>query len=816
MASTSYRPVVSFPEEFEPTWRNALLQQDVVEQNSVLTNVVIIPSETNTKQPKNPSDTRNNALGSKKRSTKLQPLGELRKRRKTIAAEVVAEEHPAPGSILSSATPRPSTEIRPHKESDGSTVTRDVCSTSPSKAATDGCPGFAAASRPPHRRCAATDLPSFIRPLSCRAGHDEISYLSSKGALWLPPAKDLLVLVKAYAHFVHPFNPFLDIKNLLDVCHIHANPSEGVTQPRGRDRISLLTLNAALGAAISYVDTACVERMEFASHTAARDAFYMRAKLLYDLDCESDPLSVQQALILMTYWVGIPAAQKDTWHWHGLAVNTLESINHRELTSPGATTQDQSRKLQRRLWWSCFIRDACLALGLRCAPRMKFDECTMAMLTLDDFDEIPIGVHQGESTATTCQCSYVPERTLVVAFVQMAKLCLIINGIQAFISGPSKTSSMDTSAAPCCNVDPATRTSLVTKLFRQRLQSWLADLPAECRYSSVGQEGHGEHHFDRLEARVKVHVVLVNMFYYSVVCHLHFPQLLKETGNGIGRLFCETMTTSIAVNMVRAAVNELTTLAAIVICDDLVDHLPAASSSALMPAIVVHLASIHSKSLSKQPMTLQPLGTYLGVFAGLVAKYESARLLMHRFRESLDDAGLRLDDVLLTAQRQLQTMASCTHLDSAPACTGTAPLTDFIGDVAGSERPSPATRGSSSGMTDHDCIALGQTDDSAPHIASSTNLPSVPNLVPPSTLAEPRDSYDFLTIPDDNLVPAIPLSGIGLGDDMSDNVEPLSPSYLLEALDKSLALPHSHSSAFSFEDFDETFGINSYTTFDVR
>ncbi|KAL6240281.1 hypothetical protein RBB50_012810 [Rhinocladiella similis] len=498
----------------------------------------------------------------------------------------------------------------------------------------------------------------------------------------------------------------------------------------------------------------------------------MRAKLLYDLDCERDPSSVQQALVLMTYWVGIPAAQKDTWYWHGLAVNMLQYIKLQE-----PTLRVRPYKISLENFRGDCVRSEC--------ARVKH-------------------------VTITPQRSYVPERTLALAFVRMAKLCLIINGIQTFVPGPSKTSSVDTSVAPCCGVDHVTRTSFVTTLVAQRLESWLAGLPAECRYSPVGQEGQADHNFDKLEARVKVHVVLVNMLYYSVVCHLHYPQLLKETGNDLGRLYCETMTTSIAVNMVRAAVNELTTLAAIVIRKDLIDHLPAAASSALMPAIVVHLAGTHTESSSKQPTALQPLGTCLTVFSGMVGKYEFAPLLMHRFGESLHDAGLRLDDVLLTAQQQLQTTRPLTHLASAPACTGTAPLTDFIPDGAESQGPSPAKRRS---MTEHHGVARGRSDDRAHHIDSWTNLLSAPNLVPPSTLAKPANSYDFLTLPDDNLVPAVALSAIVLGDDIGDIVEPLASSYMLEAPEESLMLPDF--SDFSFENLEESSGINAYTPFDV-
>jgi hypothetical protein len=231
-----------------------------------------------------------------------------------------------------------------------------------------------------------------------------------------------------------------------------------------------------------------------------------------------------------------------------------------------------------------------------------------------------------------------------------------------------------------------------------------------------------------------------------------------------------------------------------------------------MPAIIVHLSGIHSKSMFKEPTALQSLGACLKVLAGMVARFESAGLLLRRFGESLNDAGIQLNDILLIAQQQLQN----TNLDSVPpACIGTVSLSDFIRDGAFSQGPSPAKRQSPSRMTEHDGVALGQSEDSAHHIDSSTNLPSAPNLVPPSMLAEPTDSYDysydFLTMPDDSLMPAVASSGIGLGDAISDIAEPLPPSYMLEAPNKSLTSPHFLD--FSFEDFDESFSINPYTPY---
>lgn len=187
---------------------------------------------------------------------------------------------------------------------------------------------------------------------------------------------------------------------------------------------------------------------------------------------------------------------------------------------------------------------------------------------------------------------------------------------------------------------------------------------------------------------------------------------------------------------------------------------------------------------------------------------------MDRCRESLDDAGLRLDEVLLIAEQQLQTSRSGSHLAPTTAFSETESFSDFFRDSAGSQRPSSARRPSPSGITEHDGAGLGQPDDRAPHIDSSTNLLSAPNLGPPSTLAAPANGYTFLAAPDNMLVPALASGSIGLGDEISDTMEPLPSSYMDGALDKELML--SPFADFPFQDIGESFGNDAYTPFEVQ
>ena len=87
-------------------------------------------------------------------------------------------------------------------------------------------------------------------------------------------------------------------------------------------------------------------------------------QVLYDFDYEVDRVSLVQSLLLMTYWYETPDDQKDTWHWMGVAITLAHTIGlHR---NPEKSNMEPSKKkLWKRVWWSCFMRDRLVALGMR-------------------------------------------------------------------------------------------------------------------------------------------------------------------------------------------------------------------------------------------------------------------------------------------------------------------------------------------------------------------------------------------------------------------------------------------------------------------
>jgi len=80
---------------------------------------------------------------------------------------------------------------------------------------------------------------------------------------------------------------------------------------------------------------------------------------------------------------------KDAWHWLGLAISLSYSLGLNRSPEQQRSSL-RKKRLERRIWWSTFIRDRTLALSptgtLARAVRIRRDDCDVEMLSLSDFD----------------------------------------------------------------------------------------------------------------------------------------------------------------------------------------------------------------------------------------------------------------------------------------------------------------------------------------------------------------------------------------------------------------------------------------------
>ncbi|KAI8663681.1 Zn(2)-C6 fungal-type domain-containing protein [Fusarium keratoplasticum] len=250
-------------------------------------------------------------------------------------------------------------------------------------------------------------LPAFIKPINQDTSRSALNYLAAEGALWLPEGKLRQALVDACFEFVTPYMPSLDRSELLG--HIDLSVDQAPEQPCQKT-IGILLFQAILFAGSAFVDSDVLQCLGFPSQREARRSFYRRARLLYDFDVDTSSVEVLHALLLMSFWYEDPDDCKAAAYWIGAHVHHAQQFGVQEK----ALALHPGQGFYKRLWWSAYIRDALVSMGLRLQPRMR---SLIPMLTPDDF---PLRKAKGDFLTR----SALDRATLSI---RMAELCVCIN-----------------------------------------------------------------------------------------------------------------------------------------------------------------------------------------------------------------------------------------------------------------------------------------------------------------------------------------------------------------------------------------------------
>lgn len=302
----------------------------------------------------------------------------------------------------------------------------------------------------------------------------------------------------------------------------------------------------------------------------------MLVQLLYDFDHEQDRMVLVQALLLMTYWYETPDDQKDTWHWMGVAISLSHTIGlHR---NPEKSTMDPRRqKLWKRIWWSCFMRDRLVALGMRRPTRIKDEDCDVPMLTLDDFSidsvlEGEDGLMWTYEERRQREKEAARQRELALMCIEKAKLCQCISNVLGVQYSVLNTNHGSTTA----DGSPRTTMMLLPKkldpgcLEVQRcdedLEKWIRELPQEVVYRAGSLGG-------SVDPVLALHRNLLHMIYNTTVSALHRPQVLPSAPTPWSSS-AATEVQEVSRRKVRQAATEITRLAEELIEFNLVRFLP--------------------------------------------------------------------------------------------------------------------------------------------------------------------------------------------------------------------------------------------------
>ncbi|KAF4990242.1 hypothetical protein FGRMN_8587 [Fusarium graminum] len=420
-------------------------------------------------------------------------------------------------------------------------------------------------------------FPAFLRPLPTKITSEDVDYLKIKGALSVPTLPLQNALLQAYVEYVHPYMPLMDLNSFLGV----------ISSRDGQNgQTSLFLYQAVMFAASAFVDMKYLRESGYTTRKAARKSFFQKTRLLYDFDYESDRLVLVQALLLMTYWYETPDDQKDTWHWMGVAISLAHTIGlHR---NPGSTSMAPAKqKLWKRIWWSCFMRDRLIALGMRRPTRIKDEDFDVPMLEESDFE---IEVLPESNTVIPASCALVRnldmQRELAIMCIAKAQLCVCISRmLKAQYSvlirdkmKPENTTNSTMMLFPNKQLD---NVESVTEVDHE-LMAWAESLPACCQYRTLTP-------LDVKDGRstVAVQRTLLHMVYYTTISALHRPQFLPSSP-------LQAPTTSRQVQdmsrlRVRDAAMHITRMATELHQYRLERFLPTTGVTVILPAMIIHL-----------------------------------------------------------------------------------------------------------------------------------------------------------------------------------------------------------------------------------
>ncbi|KEF60666.1 uncharacterized protein A1O9_02227 [Exophiala aquamarina CBS 119918] len=343
-------------------------------------------------------------------------------------------------------------------------------------------------------------VPDFVAKPSKDVDPEDLAHLAAQGVFDLPPAPFLRIIFECFLNYVYPLLPILDICDLLHSLYGHTS------------RVSLPLLYGIMLAASAFVDQSTLDQTGHQSRFAWRSSLGRKLRLLYDFDYEHDRLATVQALLLMTYFHDKPDESKHLLHKIVNAKHLALTIGLNGDFGQEKKLDPRRRRLWKRVWWCCYIRDRTCALGLRQYPTIEPSECQWTDLELEDFDITPTDFTDYELLADLGLQSQLAE--ICIAQVQLWHLLSDIMHTRFQSAFPRYGFSTETTLILMPIAPQANRTGIEDR--QRSLDQWFAHLPDQYAYrlplSPVFEQGH------RL---LRLHCCTLALLYNALQCTLN-------------------------------------------------------------------------------------------------------------------------------------------------------------------------------------------------------------------------------------------------------------------------------------------------------
>jgi hypothetical protein len=416
-------------------------------------------------------------------------------------------------------------------------------------------------------------LPMYIKPLPDSLELQDLDYLRSKGAFDLPDENLRIEILRSYMLGVHVFMPILNLRETLQT----------IAASDGQKRISLLLFQAIMFAGVAHLPEDSAPDTGFVTLKEARKEYFARVRLLHDLDIEQDDLAVLQTLLLMSFQYEKWDKRRHTWYWSGLALSQAQSMALNS-SSSAPSLPPETQMLHRRLWWSLYIRDRLIGLGLRRPMRIKDSDFDVAPLDMHAFDTSAFKI---DFTTSAGQVSIEQDSNLAhlraLCCIELAKLCVCIGHI---LSTQYTALGQRTEITKSMIVAPRSLEQRLSSLSKcdEELRTWYEVLEPQLRPFALSRGS------DISKACSEVHWPILHMIYRTAIVVLHRPHMLQRQ---VGRTQ-DTAGRALSCEKVKAAACTLTRITQTMHQKGRFHLLPTSAVSALLAASLAHLSALKS------------------------------------------------------------------------------------------------------------------------------------------------------------------------------------------------------------------------------
>jgi hypothetical protein len=181
-----------------------------------------------------------------------------------------------------------------------------------------------------------------------------------------------------------------------------------------------------LFAASPFVSQSTLQSLGHANGRSMRIVLLRRAKLLSDLEVESSHIAIAQASVLLsTASVSSSGRLNTTWLNHAIE-NAMLAEAHLYSTLSSASNP-RKRRILKRLWWCCIIRDRSMALLLKRPVHIYGKQFNLSK------DPLGIDDLQDEFDRSRVYSPYTKWK-LARILSQLAQLCIKMTDLLTFLS----------------------------------------------------------------------------------------------------------------------------------------------------------------------------------------------------------------------------------------------------------------------------------------------------------------------------------------------------------------------------------------------